>query len=152
MDCSALASNSKTTIRLDNNFLAPKEYSLARCSGVKLKCSSWFSYWSPPTTHPHTPPTPHTHTLQVKILPNKQGTAMAHIDNQDSAKNAIQHLHGRKLMGSNLELKWDLLHTHTHTHTQQCGVKQTLHLLHMWQGLGKQPLWSKLINCILLLN
>ncbi len=47
----------------------------------------------------------------MKILPNKQGTAMAHIDNQDSAKNAIQNLHGRKLMGSNLELKWGLLAT-----------------------------------------
>lgn len=44
--------------------------------------------------------------LQVKILVNKPGTAMAHLDNPQGAKNAIHHLHGHQLMGSTLELKW----------------------------------------------
>ena len=43
--------------------------------------------------------------LQVKILVNKPGTAMAHLDNPQGAKNAIHHLHGHMLMGSTLELK-----------------------------------------------
>ena len=42
---------------------------------------------------------------QVKVLPNKPGTAMAHMDNPVGAKNAIHHLHGHKLLGSLLELK-----------------------------------------------
>ena len=43
--------------------------------------------------------------MQVKILVNKPGTGMAHLDNPQGAKNAIHHLHGHKLMGSTLELK-----------------------------------------------
>lgn len=42
---------------------------------------------------------------QVKILTNKPGTAMAHMDSPQGARNAIQHLHGHKLLGQNLELK-----------------------------------------------
>ena len=42
---------------------------------------------------------------QVKVLPNKPGTAMAHMDNPVGAKNAIHHLHGHKLLGTLLELK-----------------------------------------------
>ena len=43
--------------------------------------------------------------VQVKILVNKPGTAMAHLDNPQGAKNAIHHLHGHQLMGCTLELK-----------------------------------------------
>ena len=43
--------------------------------------------------------------VQVKILTNKPGTAMAHMDSPQGARNAIQHLHGHKLLGQNLELK-----------------------------------------------
>lgn len=42
---------------------------------------------------------------QVKILMSKPGTAMAHLDSPQGAKNAIHHLHGRKLLGQTLELK-----------------------------------------------
>lgn len=42
---------------------------------------------------------------QVKVLQNKPGTAMAHMDSPAGAKNAIHHLHGRKLLGETLELK-----------------------------------------------
>lgn len=42
---------------------------------------------------------------QVKILPNKPGTAMAHMDTPQGSKNAIHHLHGTKLLGQTLELK-----------------------------------------------
>jgi heterogeneous nuclear ribonucleoprotein L len=42
----------------------------------------------------------------VKILLNKPGTAMAHLDNPQGAKNAIHHLHGHGLMGSTLELNY----------------------------------------------
>ena len=42
---------------------------------------------------------------QVKILLNKPGTAMAHLDSPQGAKNAIHHLHGHKLLGQTLELK-----------------------------------------------
>jgi heterogeneous nuclear ribonucleoprotein L len=44
--------------------------------------------------------------LKVKILLNKPGTAMAHLDNPQGAKNAIHHLHGHQLMGSTLELNY----------------------------------------------
>lgn len=44
--------------------------------------------------------------LKVKILTNKPGTAMAHMDSPQGARNAIQHLHGHKLLGQNLELNY----------------------------------------------
>lgn len=44
--------------------------------------------------------------LKVKVLPNKPGTAMAHMDNPVGAKNAIHHLHGHKLLGTLLELNY----------------------------------------------
>ena len=43
--------------------------------------------------------------MQVKMLMNKPGTAMAHLDSPQGAKNAIHHLHGHKLLGQTLELK-----------------------------------------------
>ena len=39
------------------------------------------------------------------MLTSKPGTAMAHMDSPQGARNAIQHLHGHKLMGHTLELK-----------------------------------------------
>ena len=50
-------------------------------------------------------PIPSFLTAQVKVLQNKPGTAMAHMDSPAGAKNAIHHLHGRKLLGETLELK-----------------------------------------------
>ena len=44
--------------------------------------------------------------LKVKILMSKPGTAMAHLDAPQGAKNAIHHLHGRKLLGQTLELNY----------------------------------------------
>lgn len=37
---------------------------------------------------------------------NKPGTAMCHMDSPQGARNAIQYLHGQKLMGQTLELKY----------------------------------------------
>ncbi|XP_065919723.1 heterogeneous nuclear ribonucleoprotein L-like isoform X2 [Dysidea avara] len=42
--------------------------------------------------------------LKVKILVNKPGTAMVHMDNPQAAKNALQHLHQTRLMGNTLQL------------------------------------------------
>jgi len=37
---------------------------------------------------------------------SKPGTAMAHLDSPQAAKNAIHHLHGHKLLGQTLELNY----------------------------------------------
>lgn len=42
--------------------------------------------------------------LKVKILINKPGTAMVHMDNPQAAKNALQHLHQTRVMGNTLQL------------------------------------------------
>jgi len=42
--------------------------------------------------------------IQVKILINKPGTAMVHMDNPQAAKNALQHLHQTRLMANTLQL------------------------------------------------
>lgn len=44
--------------------------------------------------------------LKVKILVNKSGSAMAHMDSQQGARYAIQYLNGRLLLGQTLELNY----------------------------------------------
>ncbi|XP_019851800.1 PREDICTED: heterogeneous nuclear ribonucleoprotein L-like [Amphimedon queenslandica] len=44
--------------------------------------------------------------LKVKLLVNKPGTAMVHMDSPQGARNAIQYLHGQKIMKQTLELNF----------------------------------------------